>query len=297
MIKKFTPFIILAILAAEPVFAQDSDTTYWKRSFKTGISLNQAAFSSNWSAGGINSIGLNTLLNFRADYRRDRHSWDNQVDFLYGFVNNAGQGYRKTNDRLFLDTKYGYALSSKWDMFTSLTFLSQFARGYRFENDADGVEQAIRISNFMTPGFLTLAWGFEYKPADFFRVRFSPFAPRLTFAFDETALANVPTRYGVDPGKNVRTEWLAAQIMADFNKDLTETINLKWRYIMFAGYDNFSFETIDHRLDAMLTAKLVKYLDVSLNFIMLYDKDQADGIQYNQSLGIGFVYSIQNFQE
>jgi hypothetical protein len=297
MTKKITFSFLAFLFMSWTADAQDSDTTYWRRSFNTGLSINQAAFSSNWSAGGINSIGLNALLNLRADYRKDRHSWDNQVDFLYGFVNNAGQGYRKTNDRLFLDTKYGYALSSKWDMFTSVSFLSQFAPGYRYDTDAGGVETEVRISSFMTPGFLTLAWGFEYKPADFFRLRLSPVAPRLTFAFDEDALANVPTRYGVDPGKNIRTEWLAAQIMADFNKDLNENINLKWRYIMFAGFDNFSFETIDHRLDALLTAKLIKYLDVKLNLILLYDKDQAEGIQVSQSLGIGLAYSIQNYKE
>lgn len=289
--------IILSISCASNALAQDKDTTYWKNAFQGGINLNQAAFSSNWSAGGINSIGLNAYLNFKAKYKKGKHSWDNEIDMLYGFVNNEGQGYRKTNDRLFLDTKYGYALNDKWNAIFAMNFLSQFAKGYRYEEDAGGVEQEILISDFLTPGYLTFTWGFEYKPVDYFSLRMSPFAPRFTFVSNEDVLVNVDGRYGVDPDKNVRAEWLAAQIIADFDKDLTENLNLKWRYILFAGYDGFALDEIDHRLDAVLTAKVWKYIDVNLNFIMLYDKDQDDSIQISQALGIGFAYSKKNYKE
>ena len=93
------------------------------------LNINQAAFSSNWKSGGVNSIGLNALFNYQFNYAKDRNSWDNQIDLLYGFVNNSGQGYRKTLDRIFLDTKYGYKLNEKWGLYTSLKFLSQFAEG------------------------------------------------------------------------------------------------------------------------------------------------------------------------
>jgi hypothetical protein len=59
------------------LLAQDSDTTYWKKSFNGSLSLNQASFSDNWTAGGINSIGFSALLNYKANYLKGKNSWDN----------------------------------------------------------------------------------------------------------------------------------------------------------------------------------------------------------------------------
>src|SRR5262245_21811692 len=67
-----------------------------RKSFKAGVNLNQASFSGNWKGGGVNSLGFSGLLNFKANYKKDRISWDNEIDLLYGMVNNQGQGYRKT---------------------------------------------------------------------------------------------------------------------------------------------------------------------------------------------------------
>src|SRR3970040_845737 len=81
-------------------------TSNWRKHLTIGLNLNQASFSSNWKAGGVNSVGFNGLFNYKANYKKDRNSWDNEIDLAYGFVNNEGQGNRKTLDRIFLDTKY-----------------------------------------------------------------------------------------------------------------------------------------------------------------------------------------------
>src|SRR6188768_1873714 len=114
--------LLFIIQQADAQVVKVDSLTNWKKGFKAGLNLNQASFSSNWKAGGVNSLGFNTLLNARANYSKDGHSWDNEIDLLYGSVNNEGQGYRKTNDRIFLDTKYGRAISEKWDLFAALNF-------------------------------------------------------------------------------------------------------------------------------------------------------------------------------
>ena len=115
-------FTCCALFAQAQIVRIDS-TTHWKKSLNFGINLNQASFSSNWKAGGVNSIGINSLFNYKANYKKDRASWDNEIDMLFGFVNNQGQGYRKTVDRIYLDTKYGRDLSDHWGLFSSLSFL------------------------------------------------------------------------------------------------------------------------------------------------------------------------------
>lgn len=274
-------------------------TSYWKKSFKGGLNINQAAFSSNWTGGGVNSIGLNANLNYKANYKNGKHSWDNAIDLLYGFVNNDGQGFRKTVDRIYLDTKYGHQLSDKWSLYVSMNILTQFAPGYKYEEDINGVEQSILISDFLAPAFITNAWGFQYKPVDYFFVRISPFAPRVTIVRDSENYTAVDplTPYGVEIGETVRWEWLAFQLVSEFDKDIATNINLKMRYVMFANYETLEMKTIDHRFEAMFAAKVNKFISANLGGILLYDFDQDSGAQFTQVFSLGFTYSIQNFAE
>lgn len=269
-------------------------TSNWRKRLSIGLNLNQAAFSSNWKAGGVNSVGLNSLFNYKANYKKDRNSWDNEIDLAYGFVNNEGQGNRKTLDRIYLDTKYGYALNAKWDMFASLNFLSQFTKGYNYPDD----NTSELISDIFAPAFITLALGFEYHPVDYFNVRISPFAPRVTIVNDpERFITTVgPEPYGVIPPDNTRFEWLAFQLAAAFDKDIAENLNLKWRYLMYANYETLDLQTIDHRLDLTLTARVNNFITTSLGGTLLYDYDQDSGLQVSQAFALGFAYTFQNYE-
>jgi hypothetical protein len=302
ILRSLPALAVLIVCYALPATAQivrvDSMSN-WKKAFKVGANLNQASFSSNWKGGGTNSIGFNGLLNFKANYKKDKNSWDNEIDLLYGSINNQGQGYRKTNDRLFLDSKYGRALTTKWDFALSANIISQFAKGYSYATDPTGVEVATLISDRFAPAFITMALGFEYHPVEYFKVRISPLAPRITVVSDAERFVTPdnPTPYGVVPPDNARFEWLAAQILAEFNKDIMKNTNLKFRYVMFANYEHLSGDQIDHRLEAALTAKVNQFINVSLTGTLLYDYDQDKALQATQALSLGFMYSIQNFEE
>ncbi len=291
--------IVILSVAAGVVYGQDADTTYWKKKFKVGLNINQASFSSNWVGGGVNSIGFNSLLFYQANYKKGKHSWDNTIDLAYGITKNEGQGARKSVDYILLDTKYGRELSAKWNFFTSLTFLSQFTKGYSYDVERpDGTEYDSLVSNFMAPAYLTSSWGAEYVPNDFFKLRLSPFSPRFTFVTDDAiARTDEAGPYGLDAGKNTRSEWLAFQAFAQFNKDLTENINLKWNYILFINYETFDIDRWDHRFDLTLTAKVHEFVDVTFGGILIYDYDQVDELQINQFFTLGILYSWQNYEE
>jgi hypothetical protein len=296
--KRIVVTLILCLLLV-PAWAQvikvDS-TSNWKKSFKAGLNINQAAFSSNWKGGGINSIGLNVFINNIANYKKDKISWDNEIALAYGFVRNDGQGFRKTLDRIYLDTKLGYAVSSKWDLYTSLNLLSQFAPGYIYNDD----DTEDIISDFFSPAFITSSWGLEYHPVDYFKVRISPFSPRFTIVKDGGRFAPIVdpiAPYGVDTTKTVRQEWLAFQVSAEFDKEIAKNINLKWRYMVFANYETFELRTIDHRLDLSLTARVNKFITTSFGLIILYDYDQDKAVQTSQLLNIGLLYTFQNYED
>lgn len=303
MKKTITLTLLISVFlsaASQAQIVKPDTLSPWKKKLLFNLNINQAAFSSNWAGGGVNSIGFNSHFNYTANYAKGNNSWDNQIDLLYGFVNNSGQGFRKTLDRIFLDTKYGYKFSGHWSFFTSLNFLSQFAPGYRYDKDANGVEQAVLISDFLAPAFITSAWGVEYKPVDYFSIRMSPFAPRLTVVRDGERFipAIDPEKpYGVTPPDQTRWEWLAFQLQADFNKDIAPNINLTWRYLVYANYETLELKTIDHRLEAMLNAKVNRFITVGLGGILLYDFDQDSGAQISQVFNLGFSYTFQNYEE
>lgn len=292
--------LIIASTAHAQIIRIDS-LSNWKKAFRAGLNLNQASFSGNWKAGGVNSIGFNALLNYKANYKKGKNSWDNEIDLLYGMINNSGQGYRKTVDRIFIDTRYGRQIdSSAWDFVVGVNLLTQFAKGYSYaKNDSTGEEVATLISDSFAPAFITAAIGFEYHPGEWFKVRISPVAPRVTLVrnVDRFVTADNPTPYGVSPGKVARFEWAAAQILAEFNKDIARNVNLKWRYLLFANYETFAWKTIDHRLDLTLTAKVNQFINVSLGGILLYDYDQDPKAQWSQVFSLGMLYTIQNYED
>ena len=294
--KRF--YTIFLFFLAGHAIAQDQeamtkvDTSYWLKEIAGGLNINQASFSDNWKGGGVNSVAFSVYLNGRANYAKDKWSWDNQFDFIYGVVKNKGEDGRKSNDVLFMDTKVGYKINDKWNYFFGMNFLTQFAPGYNFSD----TERTL-ISKFANPAYLTTSLGLEYKPNNEFSLRISPFSPRWTFVTDTELYLNVPDNYGVEIGETVRTEWLAFSILADWNKKLSENLTLKMRYQMFANYETIAFKTIDHRLDVALTAKVSNLINVSLTSLTIYDFDQDSKIQFSQGLALGIAFKRGNFPE
>lgn len=293
-------FFSLLLLCTHASFAQlDSlalpvnDTTYWRNSFSGGANVNQASFSDNWKSGGENSIALGLFMNGKFNYLKDKISWDNEIQLKYGLLKNAGQDFRKSQDLIYLDSKYGYKISTNWNGFLSGNFITQFAPGYAYA-DEEG-EEDVLISNWMAPAYLTFALGFEYKPEPWFSLRLSPFAPKFTFLNnDEVGLVE---RYGVPEGDNLRTEWLAAMVQAELDKDIATNLNLKVTYIGYANYETLSFKTLDHRLNTTLTAKVNRFISMTLTGGLLYDYDQDPGVQFSQGLALGVLFNVQNFTE
>lgn len=266
------------------------DTTYWVSEFSGGLNFNQAGFSDNWKAGGINSVAFGSIIAGKAFYKKNKLTWDNELELLYGIVKNEGQGTRKSNDRMFFDSKVGYLMSGKWSAFFSANFLSQFTEGFEYEND--GTQRL--ISGFMSPGFLTSSLGFEYKPNDEFNLRIGPFSPRFTFVNNPNISLAVPANYGVPIGETTRIEWLALQLFANYDKNISEKFNIKSRYMLYANYETVAWKTIDHRLDITVTAKITDFINVTMTSISLYDFDQDPGIQLSQGLALGILYKVNN---
>lgn len=272
-----------------PLSLLNLKVNYWKTKGSFGISINQSAFSNNWASGGVNSIALGGLLNYKSEYNKDGKNFTSEIILQYGKLKNSGQLERKTIDRLFFDNKGALPLSNNWSFFGSVSFESQFDIGYLYSKDALGIEVRNRISNFLAPGYLTESVGFEFKAPKSFSLRLGTGTARQTFMLDTTLYRNNAKNFGVTIGKKFRNE-LAFQVVANFDKDIMKNLNLKSRYLLFASYEKLN--NIDQRLDLTLTAKVNELINVTVNGTALYDDDFSGEIQSSQSLALGIVFKM-----
>ena len=172
-------------------------------------------------------------------------------------------------------------------------FITQFTNTYdNVPGATAGSFKNVKRSGLFAPAFITESIGFEYKPSKFFNVTISPLALRQTVVSDKDLykISGNEKNYGVTYGENVRNEVGIFQLMANFDKDIAQNLNLKFRYLAFASLKNFG--DIDDRLDANLTAKIGKNVNVNLGLIAVYDNDQSGKLQLAQSLNFGFLFNL-----
>ncbi|MBY0542172.1 MAG: DUF3078 domain-containing protein [Sphingobacteriaceae bacterium] len=265
----------------------NAKVNYWNTKTSVGININQAAFSDNWKGGGVNSLAIGGLVNYKAEYSKESYSYVSELILQYGKVKNKNQLQKKTTDRIYWDNKAAIQLSKNWYFFGSINFQSQFDKGFSYPKDAQGNEIENLVSKFMAPGYLTESVGFEYKPNKFFSTRIGTGTARQTFVLDTALYRTNPNNYGVVNGKNFRNE-LAFQIVTSFEKEVFQNIMLKTRYNMFIPYDNFGH--IDHRFDINVVAKVNRFMNVSITGVGLYDRDTDSKLQGSQTLAMGLTF-------
>jgi hypothetical protein len=266
----------------------------WKKGGLFNLNFNQAALS-NWSAGGDkSSLSLSTFLNVYAYYKQGKNSWDNTVDLAYGFVNTTSLGTRKSDDRIDLLSKYGYEIGKNWYAGILFNFRSQFAKGYAYPTDLPKE----LTSDFLSPAYVLLSPGFNYKPNDEFSFFISPATARWIIVRNDS-LASVAA-FGVDSGKNSRFEFGAFSSIS-YNKKISASAVYSGRLDLFSNYlhnpQNISIYWIN-----VLAVKVTKLISISLTVNMIYDNDiktvKDDGTaggpkpQIQELIGIGLAYKF-----
>lgn len=288
MKKIFTLAVALFATVATAV-AQEAPASNWTKKNVAGFNLSQTSLS-NWSAGGENSFAGNIYLNSIANYKKGNWSWDNGLVAEFGQTYTASNKWLKSADKLNLNTKAGYAFAKHWNAALLLDFLTQFDKGYKSPADKASGNY---MSKFMSPGYLTLSLGADYKPSDNFSLLLSPATGKLTFVTDNF-LSSIGA-FGVKPGKHLLAE-IGASVVANYNTAITKDINLATKLTLFSAY-NHNFGNIDINWDVMLNFKVNKYINASITTNLVYDDDikSATGgpkVQLREMIGVGASYTF-----
>lgn len=110
---------------------KEADTTdwTWKRGGTVSAQLNQGSLR-NWAAGGDKfSMAINSYVNYFVFYKKNKHVWDNTLDFNFGMVQTTSLGSRKNDDRFDFLSKYGYNFDGKFYLTGLFNFRTQFFDG------------------------------------------------------------------------------------------------------------------------------------------------------------------------
>lgn len=281
------------LLLEEVVIPQktlDLEVSYWRNWTSFGINANQASFSNNWNGGGVNSISVGGLFDHKSEYVRDDKSFVSQISLKYGKVKNKDQSARKSNDRIFWDNKAALKFSKYWSFFASLALETQFDVGYSYSRNEFGEEvRSAPISNFMAPGYITESIGLEYKPDKSFSLRLGTGTARQTLILDDRLVFDDRPNFGVEAGEKFKNE-LAFQVVANLDKNISSNLNLLARYAFFANYEEL--KNASHRLDATLTARVSRVVNVSLSTVVWYDKNVVSDVQMSENLALGIIYKF-----
>ncbi len=307
-----SPLLVLFIFGFNSLFAQDltllklrsetsrnikkdSDTSNWnwKQGGMYNFNLSQSSLS-NWAAGGDNfNMAINSFFNYYTFFKKDRHGWDNNLDVNLGFVQSTSLGGRKNDDRLDYLSKYGYKIDTTgvWYVSGLFNFRSQFFDGYSFGSTP------IFTSSFLSPAYIILSAGLDYKPDNKLSIFFSPVTSRTTLVLNEKLSAL--GKYGVEPGQKVNRE-TGLFITINYNNTIAPNVTYRGRADFFSNYYNKP-ENINLYMTNMFTFKILKNLSATYNLDLIYDDKirifgplkKSPGLQVKSIIGIGYTKNLQ----
>lgn len=295
--------VALTLLSATSISAQEKTPSLWTKAGFVGLKFTQSSFT-NWAAGGENALALDAQFTYQADYKNEKHLWQNRVELNYGFNQTGDAPLKKTTDKIYLNSNYGFQIEKSLYLSAFLTYQSQFSNGYQYGSD----NERTFVSRFMAPGYVSAGLGITWTPAPIVSAVFTPVTWKGTFVLDD-ALARQGA-FGVEEGKNVLNE-MGANLKVELNYDVMKNVNLYSRLNLFSDYmRGKEARNIDVSWDVQINMTINKWLSASVSTNLVYDNDikfaydkkDADGniigqgkcakVQFKEVLAIGLQYNF-----
>ena len=245
-----------------------------------------------WSAGGDNSVAFDLQGTYQANYKKGKHIWNNRLELAYGLNKTGEDGMRKANDKIYMNTNYGYSIAKNWYASAFTTFQTQFSPGYDYSVNKD-----VAISEFMSPAYLTTGLGFTYDPGKIFTVVLSPASWRGTFVLNDRL--SDEGAFGVDPGKHLLSSF-GANLKGEVKYEFLKNMTVYSRLDLYSDYLHKP-QNIDVNWEVQINMAINKWFSTTLTTNMVYDDDikivQKDGskgsrLQFKEVLGVGVQFNF-----
>lgn len=269
-------------------FAAKDSAKLWTIGGVGSLTFSQVALS-NWQGGGQNSMAVGSLFNVFANYEKGNSTWDNKLEIAYGQIRQGDLGMRKSDDRVVLDSKFGYKATNSLFYSAMFNFKSQMTDGFNYDPTANKL-----ISALFAPAYLVFSAGIDYKYKKLFSVFASPVTSKTTIVANEE-LSNQGL-YGVTVGEKVRSEF-GGFVKIWFKKDLFQNVSLETKADFFSNYMH-NAKYVDVNWETLIALKVNKYLSANIHTHLIYDHDiiikeiNKPGIQFKEVFGLGISYKF-----
>lgn len=291
ILRKCSILVLLVMMSTLVLNARVSKDSLWVTSGYAGLKLTQVSFS-NWATGGDNAFSLDLQGTYQADYKHNKHLWQNRIELAYGLNKTQDEGTKKTNDKIYLNSNYGYEVHRNLYASAFVNYQSQFARGYDY-----AISRDISVSNFMAPGYLMTGAGITWIPNKYFTLVFSPATWRGTFVLNDR-LSNEGA-FGVKPGKNLLSEF-GANLKLEGKYEIMKNMTVYSRLDLYSDYLRKP-QNIDVNWEVQLNMIINKWFSTTLTTNLLYDDDvwitESNGskvkrVQFKELLGVGVQFNF-----
>ena len=283
------------------MFSQSNDIPEkWKNSGNALFLVNQSSFS-NWTSGGQSSISGTLKIDYNYNYSDNGWDWDTKVISNFGLNKISGSDFlKKTDDRIEINSvlgkKFNNDIIGRWSYSSFFNFQTQFAKGYRFGNDANGNPNRTEKSRFFSPATIQLGVGMYWKKTKDLWVNVAPMTGKLILVnrrFTENLSEN-QTYFGVKKGGNSRFE-LGASVRSYYKSEIFENVTMENRLSLYSDYLDRP-QNIDFDCTFNFIMKVNQYVSTNLIFQFVYDDNEIKRVQVREVLGVGLNIDLSKIR-
>lgn len=239
----------------------------WRFGGDASLGLTQTALA-NWSQGGESSMALLGIAKYSINYIEKKIKWENSLELRYGGNYTGTKGYVKNDDRIEFQSRFGYSAFREWYYSGDFTFKTQMAKGFEISGDTKTL-----LSKFMSPGYITMSLGLDYKPDEDLSIFLSPLTSRTTYVIDTVRIDQ--TNFGVSEfSKKLWEPGMAFK--GRLKRQLNENIAYNTRLEIFTLYTD-PFRKFNFNWENILSMQVTQYITAEIMAHILYDYNTKFG--------------------
>lgn len=270
---------------------------HWQNKLGINLQFSQAYVSPNWYQGGNSSLNLIADFTYSSNLNTKLHPkllFENFFQWRTALTDAPDDQYRNyniTENRLQINTKFGYKASSKWYYTITGLFKTPVFNSYKHNtNDM--------TASFLSPGELNFGIGMTFNTTNkkntlTFNATIAPLSYNLKTVISKKMS---PESQGLDPGRRTKSS-IGSNIDAVLNWKICYNVNWRSRIFFFTNYE---YSQADWQ--NQFTFTINRFLTANLNVDMRYDtsikKDKRDQkwglLQLRELISLGFTYNINH---
>lgn len=287
---------IVATTGNAGVKAVEITKQHWQNKLGVNLQFSQAYISPNWYQGGNSSLNLIADFLYNTNLNTQFHPnllFENSFQWRTALASSPDDQYRAysiTENRLQINSKFGYRASKKWYYTITGLFKTPVFNSYKSNSET-------MTASFLSPGELNIGVGMTFstkalKDKFEFNATISPLSYNLKTVINKEVSE---TQHGLKEGTKSLSSY-GSSVELTWNWEIC--YNVRWRSRMF-GSTNYEYFQADWQNSFMFTIN--KFLTANLNVDMRYDTSAMPledskwhKFQLKELISLGFTYTLSH---